>query len=208
MLQAAKALIQVDNNDLADDTEAILQEFKTKFCDTELFFDPFAGAKFAHYLFRIHEEGQTTRVDEIRRRIEAAQLFIESAAEVALDAFIPVFHRWIQTQWLDDVLIDVADYRHVPHGPGVVLIGHDAHYAMDQSDGRLGLLYSRRRETLPSRRHIQSVETRLQSVCQDALSACQQLETEAVFQGKLRFRTDALQLRINDRLLAPNGVSS
>jgi hypothetical protein len=89
---------------------------------------------------------------------------------VALDTFIPVFHHWIQAQRLDDVLIDVADYRHVPHGPGVLLIGHDAQYAMDQSEGRLGLLYSRRRE----------------------------------FQGKLRFRTDTLQLRINDRLLAPN----
>jgi hypothetical protein len=130
--------------------------------------------------------------------------FLESAEGVPLDAFIPVFHHWIQAQRLDDVLIDVADYRHVPHGPGVLLIGHDAQYAMDQSAGRLGLLYSRRRETHPSRRAIQRVEARLQSVFWDALTACQQLESEAVFQGKLRFRTDTLQLRINDRLLAPN----
>lgn len=130
--------------------------------------------------------------------------FLESPNRVSLDAFIPVFHRWIQMQRLDDVLIDVADYRHVPNGPGVILIGHDAQYAMDQRDGRLGLLYSRRRETHPSRRDIHSVAARLQSVFQDALNACQQLELETALQGKLQFRTDALELRINDRLRAPN----
>ena len=50
---------------------------------------------------------------------------------VELEEFIPVFHDWIQTQQLAELLIDVADYRHVPHGPGVVLVAHDAHYAMD-----------------------------------------------------------------------------
>jgi sulfite reductase (ferredoxin) len=80
MLQAAKALILVDNIDITDDPEAILSEFKAKFYDTELFFDPFAGAKFANYLFRIHEEGQTTTsTAEVHRRIEEAQLFIEAA---------------------------------------------------------------------------------------------------------------------------------
>lgn len=130
--------------------------------------------------------------------------FLESSEGVVLEAFIPVFHHWIQTQRLDDILIDVVDYRHVPNGPGVILIGYDAQYAMDLSEGRLGLLYSRRRETHPIRNHIKDVAVRLQSVFQDALTACQQLESEAAFQGRLRFRTDALLLRINDRLLAPN----
>jgi hypothetical protein len=130
--------------------------------------------------------------------------FLESSGGVDLETFIPIFHHWIQTQRLDDVLIDVADYRHVPNGPGVILIGHDAQYSMDQSDGRLGLLYSRRRETHPNRQGIQRVTARLQSVFQDALMACQQLESEAALQGKLQFRTDTLELRLNDRLHAPN----
>jgi len=80
MLQAAKALIQHDNIDVSEDPEAIIQEFRIRFFDTELFFDPFAGAKFAHYLFRIHEEGQAdTRASVVRQRIEEAQLFIEAA---------------------------------------------------------------------------------------------------------------------------------
>ena len=132
------------------------------------------------------------------------KLFLHDASGVELGAFIPLFHRWIQTQCLEELLIDVADYRHVPHGPGIVLIAHDAHYAMDMAEGRLGLLYSRRRETHPSRHAIHGMEDRLWSVLQCALTACQHLETDPTFEGQLRFRGDELLVRLNDRLLAPN----
>lgn len=130
--------------------------------------------------------------------------FLDDASDMALEAFIPVFHHWIQRQCLEELLIDVADYRHVHNGPGVILIAHDAHYAMDAADGRLGLLYSRRRETHPSRHPIEDTRERLASVFLCALSACHRLEAEAAFQGQLRFRTDRVRLRVNDRLLAPN----
>ena len=132
------------------------------------------------------------------------KLFLHDASGVELEAFIPLFHRWIQTQCLEELLIDVADYRHVPHGPGIVLIAHDAHYAMDMAEGRLGLLYSRRRETHPSRNAMHGVEDRLWSVLHCALTAGQHLETDPAFQGQLRFRGDELLVRLNDRLLAPN----
>jgi hypothetical protein len=130
--------------------------------------------------------------------------FLHDTSEIALEAFIPVFHHWIQSQCLDELLIDVADYRHVHHGPGVMLIAHDAHYAMDAAGGRLGLLYSRRRETHPNRLAIAAARERLASVFFCALTACQRLEAEAAFHGQLRFRTDRFILRINDRLYAPN----
>ena len=80
MLQAAKALIQTRNIDIADDADRIVEEFKLYFYDTELFFDPYAGAKFANYLLHIH--GETAFDDSlaaVHRRIEEAQLFIEAA---------------------------------------------------------------------------------------------------------------------------------
>lgn len=132
------------------------------------------------------------------------KLFLEQPESVSLETVIPVFHHWIQTPCLDELLIDVADYRHVPHGPSVLLIGHDAHYVMDQTDGELGLLYSRRRETHPSRQLIHNVDDRLASVFACALTACRQLEDEPAFETPLRFRTDRLLLRGNDRLQAPN----
>jgi hypothetical protein len=130
------------------------------------------------------------------------KIFLDATFQVDLAEFIPVFHGWIQAQMLAELLIDVADYRHVHHGPGVVLIAHDAHYAMDEAEGRPGLLYSRRRETRPSRSTLQGVEERLRSVLHCALTACQQLEADPALHGRLQFRGDTLQLRCNDRLPA------
>ena len=53
---------------------------------------------------------------------------------------IPVFQRWIQDSVCEELLIDVADYRHVPGGPGVLLAAHEAHYSLDTG----GLLYNRK----------------------------------------------------------------
>ena len=97
------------------------------------------------------------------------KLFLQDASQVNLEDVIPVFHEWIQNRVLDELLIDVVDYRHVHNGPGVMLIAHDAHYAIDVADGHMGLLYSRRRETQPGRNAIQSVSERLHSVLQCAL---------------------------------------
>ena len=59
--------------------------------------------------------------------------------------FVPIFHEWIRERALDMVLLDVADYAHVPDGPGVVLIAHEATFSLDRSDGRFGLLAQQRR---------------------------------------------------------------
>jgi hypothetical protein len=62
------------------------------------------------------------------------------AREGGVAAAIPEFHRWIQHNVTDEMLIDVVDYRHVPDGPGVVLIGHEADYSLNGT----GLTYSRK----------------------------------------------------------------
>jgi sulfite reductase (ferredoxin) len=79
MLRAAKALVQVQYDDVSDDADEIVEEFKERFVDTELFFDPFAGPKFANYLFDAHASAATafTR-DTATMRIEEAQLVIEA----------------------------------------------------------------------------------------------------------------------------------
>lgn len=117
---------------------------------------------------------------------------------VELERAIPVFHRWIQEGALDELMVDVADYTHVPDGPGVVLVCHDAIYALDSGGGELGLLYSRRRETHPSLGAITTLEDRLVSVFRRALAACVRLEREPDLAG-LRFPGDCFQLAVNDR---------
>jgi rhodanese-related sulfurtransferase len=48
-----------------------------------------------------------------------------------LEPAIAVFHRFIQRGLVEGLILDVADYRHVPQGPGVLLVGHDVDYGVD-----------------------------------------------------------------------------
>jgi sulfite reductase (ferredoxin) len=79
MLRAASALVRLEIADVPSEPEGIVEEFRVRFYDTRLFFDPYAGPKFAHYLFRAHEtRSRISDADESRQRIEEAQLFIEA----------------------------------------------------------------------------------------------------------------------------------
>ncbi|MGA7123191.1 MAG: hypothetical protein WBY94_24030 [Polyangiaceae bacterium] len=120
-----------------------------------------------------------------------------SARAVELDAFVRVFHHWIKAHVLPELLIDVANYAHVPEGPGVVLIGHGSDYFMDQGEGRLGLLYNRKRAGAPP-------ADRLADLARRALHAASLLEHDAAFSGKLRFAPNDMVFRVNDRLVAAN----
>jgi sulfite reductase (ferredoxin) len=80
MVQAAKALVKIETSGIADDPALIVREFRARFYDTQKFFDPFAGGKFAHYLFTAQEKsGQPYTQDGTRYLIDEAQLFIDAA---------------------------------------------------------------------------------------------------------------------------------
>jgi sulfite reductase (ferredoxin) len=80
MLSAAKALVRVENVDVTDEPDDVVAEFRKRLHDTGLFHDPFAGAKFAHYLLSTHDSPPSQADDDAARQlIEEAQLFIEAA---------------------------------------------------------------------------------------------------------------------------------
>jgi sulfite reductase (ferredoxin) len=80
MVQAAKALVKIESSGIADDPALIVREFRARFYDTQKFFDPFAGGKFAHYLFAAHEKSDAPYTpDSTRLLIDEAQLFIDAA---------------------------------------------------------------------------------------------------------------------------------
>ena len=120
-----------------------------------------------------------------------------AAKAVTAENLIPVFHRWIKDHALPELTIDVANYGHVPRGPGVVLIGHGSDYFMDEGEGRLGLLHNRKRAGV-------AAGERLADLARRALHAAVLLEKEAALGGKLTFATNELLFRVNDRLAAPN----
>lgn len=82
MLSAAKALTREINPNLRDDPDEIVREFRAHLFDTKLFHHPYAGGKFAHYLFRSHQNGwDGISAEAAHERIEEAQLFVEAAHE-------------------------------------------------------------------------------------------------------------------------------
>lgn len=98
---------------------------------------------------------------------------------------------------LPELVIDVASYLHVPQGPGVVLIGHGTDYFMDEGEDRLGLLHSRKRSGPEAVR-------RLEDLARRTFHVASLLEKAPELDGKLRFSTRELILRVNDRLAAPS----
>ena len=127
-----------------------------------------------------------------------AKLLVKDSEGVDLEALIPVFHSWIQDKVFEDRLLDIADYRHVHNGPGIILIGLEGDYSVDNTDGRLGIRYNRKAALDGSN------QGRLKQAVRAALSACQRLEAEASLGGKLRFNGREVEVFVNDRLLAPN----
>ena len=83
MLEAARALVLLENVDVSSEPDDIVSEFRSRYFDTERFFDPFAGGKFGNYLLAAHEAAAQAsfevRPEGARQRIEEAQLFIEAA---------------------------------------------------------------------------------------------------------------------------------
>ena len=80
MVRAARGLVKMEHPDVSNDSDQIIDEFRTRFYDTQKFFDPFAGGKFAHYLFAAQQRnGQPHTADSARYLIDEAHLFIEAA---------------------------------------------------------------------------------------------------------------------------------
>ncbi len=80
MLHAARALVKVEFPNISDDPDQIVSEFRARYYDTQKFFDPFAGGKFANYLFDAHRQSKEPyTVDSSRYLIDEAQLFIDAA---------------------------------------------------------------------------------------------------------------------------------
>ena len=126
------------------------------------------------------------------------KFFTPDAAKFDILRLIPVYHRWIQQRALQDLLIDVADYSHVPAGPGVMLIAHEGNYALDETGHERGVLY------YSKHRLAGELPERFALVASKALKASRLLSEDAALEGALKVRGNDLQFFANDRLVAPN----
>ncbi len=110
---------------------------------------------------------------------------------------VEVFHDMIRLDTLAETMIDVVDYGHVHHGPHVLFVGHESDYALDEGEGRVGLVYTRKRAPDPG------PHARLADSLRRLFDLASKLEAEPRL-APLSFERTELRLRVLDRLLAPN----
>jgi len=129
----------------------------------------------------------------------SVKLFVDDHSVVRPLELIPVFHRWIKDGALEDeLMIDVANYEHVPQGPGIVLVCDKAHYYFDVRENRWGIRYRGRRDAPVSGRAA------ISHAFASALKAASLLENDPALEGRYHFRTDRVEFGIYDRLRAPS----
>ena len=126
------------------------------------------------------------------------KLLLKNSVVVDLEALVPVFHSWIQQQANEELLLDVASYAHVPNGPGVLLIGHEADYSLDMTDGLAGLRYNRKAPLDGTN------QERLGQAARAAIKALVRLEQDTRLNNNIQFDDKNVELFLNDRLLTPN----
>jgi len=134
--------------------------------------------------------------------MELQRLSIKLLAEetnIKTQEFVPVFHSWIRNKKLKDhLMIDVADYNHVPDGPGTLLVTHEGNFSTALTEGKLALLYQRKRFLEGT------ISERLKTVLKGVVNASEFLEQETDFKDRLNFDRNRFWVTSNDRLNLPN----
>jgi hypothetical protein len=126
------------------------------------------------------------------------KFFAADAEKLDILKLIPMYHRWIQQDALEDLLIDVADYSHVPAGPGIMLIAHEGNYALDETGHERGVVY------YSKHRLAGELPERFALVARKALKSALLMSEDEDLQGALKLPGNRLQFFANDRLVAPN----
>ena len=109
-----------------------------------------------------------------------------------LEDAIALFHRFMQRGLVEGLLIDVADYRHVPQGPGVLLVGHDVDYGVTEN----GFSVFRKRQT-----GVSAVD-QFRAALRMGLQALHAIEADGGFEAS--FEAGRFRVAVVDRLQAEN----
>lgn len=125
------------------------------------------------------------------------KFFLEAREGLDSDSLLAVFGRWRLEA--GEEIVDLADYGHVPEGPGVILISHRWHFGIDWGGGRPGLFYASRRDLTGG------PEARFKAVIRACLEQGKRLLAEPELRrGAVKPLLGELEVVLNDRLLAPN----
>ena len=122
--------------------------------------------------------------------------------EVDIASFISVFHQWIQEDEIPNhIMVDVADYKHIPNGPGIMLIAFEGNFSIGYDENGLGLSYIRK--TKIGSNETESLEN-IQKILDNAVRL---IKNDSMLRKKIKFSNE-YSVFSNDRYEYPNNVNS
>lgn len=126
------------------------------------------------------------------------KMLAQAPPDFELNPFLAIFGRWRNDKEHPEVWVDLADYAHMPKGPGVVLIGKRGNFSIDLADPAPGLLYCGKRD------YEGSNEQRILETFRRGIGLVKPLLAEADYPPQLQLQPEAWELTFNDRLDTPN----
>jgi hypothetical protein len=138
--------------------------------------------------------------------LQRIQVKIHSNAPATLDLnpFIEIFGRWRGDKNHPAGWVDLADYAHVPRGPGIVLVGFNANFAFDMTADSNGTGEAPGTLYFAKKGLSGSDAERVNAAMKSCLDLSKRLIAEREFPKGVQLRTDALEIRFPDRLVTPN----
>ena len=140
-------------------------------------------------------------MDEGLQRIDV-KLLLDAPPEPDLDPFLVIFHRWRQSNDHPADWVDLADYAHMPSGPGILIAGKSDTFSVNLNPPGPGLLTSVRRGLEGS------LDDRFREAFRRARELNSTLLAEPEFPPEFRVREGAWEVFLNDRLGFPNSDES
>ncbi len=130
------------------------------------------------------------------------KLLLDAPSDPDLDPFLVIFDRWRQQSDHPSDWVDLADYAHMPTGPGILIAGKRDTFSVNLNPPGPGLLTSVRT----------GLEGTLADRFREAFRRARELNaavlSEPEFPAVLRIREGAWEVFVNDRLRYPNSAES
>lgn len=130
------------------------------------------------------------------------KLLLEVDGEPDLDAFLVIFDRWRKQKDHPCDWVDLADYAHMPTGPGILIVGKRDAFSVNLNAPGPGLLTSTRRGLAGT------LEQRFRAAFDRARDLNAAVLAEAEFPAEFKPRQGNWEVFVNDRLQFPNSDAS
>ncbi len=126
------------------------------------------------------------------------KLLLEAPADPDLDPFLVIFDRWRKAPGHPSDWVDLADYAHMPHGPGILIAGKRDTFSVNLNPPGPGLLTSVRGGLGGS------LEQRFREAFRRAAELNAAVLGEPEFPPAMAPIEGAWEIFANDRLQCPN----